>query len=82
MNKTEKGVTMIKQNKTEKINAIHFLINNGLLSGEWGWLCCKWKKAYDCLNICCNYCVCNFKVIAYQIVQHNCAQIISLIQMI
>ena len=49
---------------------------------EWGWFCCKWKKAYDCLNVGCNCCIYNFKVIAYQIVLHNCAQIISLNQMV
>ena len=45
------------------------------------WLCYKWKEAYDCPKICFNY-VYNFKVIAYQILLHHCAQIISLNQMI
>ena len=46
------------------------------------WLYCKWKEVYDCPYICCNCYVYNFKVIAYQIVLHHCAQIISLNQMI
>ena len=50
--------------------------------GSGMWLYCKWKEAYDCSNICSNCYVYNFKVIAYQIVLHDCAQIIYLNQMI
>ena len=46
------------------------------------WFYCKWKEAYDCPNLFCNYCVYNFKVISYQIVLHNCAQKFSLNQII
>ena len=82
MNKTEKRAIINKQNKTEKTNTICPLINTDLFSGSGRWFCCKWKRAYDWLNICCNCCAYNFQVIAYQIVLHNCAQIISLNQMV
>ena len=68
LNKTEKTVTINEQNKVEKTNMICLLINTGVqlfFFQESGiWLCCKWKEAYDCPNICCKSYVYNYKVIA------------------
>ena len=86
MNKTEQRVTINKQNKAEKTNTISFLINTDVelfcSQGDGMWLSCKWKEEYDCPDICRNWYVYNFKVIAYQIVLDHCAQMISLNQMI
>ena len=78
--------TINEQNKAEKTNRIYLLINSVLIiiffQGSGMWLCCKWKEAYDCPNICCNCHVYNFKITANQIVLHHFLQIISLNQMI